>query len=60
LIAVIRNEKKDRIVKITANYSLYALVSVHWEISNTFYAMFKRQKRRCYLYKKERRRALLY
>ena len=45
LIAVIGNEeKKGRIVEITENYSLYAPVSVHWEIGNAFSAMFKRQK----------------
>lgn len=45
LIAVIGNEeKKARIVEITANYSLYAPVSVHWETGNAFSAMFKRQK----------------
>ena len=45
LIAVIGNEKsKDRIIELTASYSLYAPVSVHWEIGNAFSAMFKRQK----------------
>ena len=45
LIAVIGNEEsKDRIIEITASYSLYAPVSVHWEIGNAFSAMFKRQK----------------
>jgi predicted nucleic acid-binding protein len=45
LIAVIGNEaSKGRIVEITKNYSLYAPVSVHWEIGNAFSAMFKRQK----------------
>ena len=45
LIAVIGNdESKAKIVEITANYSLYAPVSVHWEIGNAFSAMFKRQK----------------
>ncbi|MEE9364228.1 MAG: type II toxin-antitoxin system VapC family toxin [Cellulophaga sp.] len=45
LIAVIGNEvSKDRIIEITENYSLYAPVSVHWEIGNAFSAMFKRQK----------------
>ena len=45
LIAVIGNEvSKDRIIQITENYSLYAPVSVHWEIGNAFSAMFKRQK----------------
>ena len=45
LIAVIGNEEsKAKIVEITANYSLYAPVSVHWEIGNAFSAMFKRQK----------------
>lgn len=45
LIAVIGNEKsKDRIIERTASYSLYAPVSVHWEIGNAFSAMFKRQK----------------
>ena len=45
LIAVIGNEaSKDRIVEITENYSLYAPISVHWEIGNALSAMFKRQK----------------
>ena len=45
LIAVIGNEEsKERIVEITANYSLYAPASVHWEIGNAFSAMFKRHK----------------
>ena len=45
LIAVIGNEaSKGKIVEITENYSLYAPVSVHWEIGNAFSAMFKRQK----------------
>ena len=45
LIAVIGNEKsRDRIIELTANYSLYAPVSVHWEIGNAFSAMLKRQK----------------
>ncbi len=45
LIAVIGNEaSKDRIIEITASYSLYAPLSVHWEIGNAFSAMFKRQK----------------
>ena len=45
LIAVVGNEaSKDRIIEITASYSLYAPVSVHWEIGNAFSAMFKRQK----------------
>ena len=45
LIAVIGNEEsKGRIIEITTNYSLYAPVSVHWEIGNAFSAMFKRQK----------------
>ena len=45
LIAGVGNEEsKDRIIEITANFSLYAPVSVHWEIGNAFSAMFKRQK----------------
>jgi predicted nucleic acid-binding protein len=45
LIAVIGNEKsKDRIIELTESYSLYAPVSVHWEIGNAFSAMFKRKK----------------
>lgn len=45
LIAVIGNEaSKDKIIEITANYSLYAPASVHWEIGNAFSAMFKREK----------------
>ena len=44
LIAVIGNEEsKDRIIEITASYSLYAPISVHCEIGNAFSAMFKRQ-----------------
>ncbi len=44
LIAVIGNEdSKNKIIKITENYSLYAPVSVHWEIGNAFSAMFKRK-----------------
>lgn len=45
LIAVIGNEKsKDRIIELTESYSLYAPVSVHWEIGNAFSALFKRKK----------------
>jgi predicted nucleic acid-binding protein len=45
LIAVIGNEEsKNKIIEITENYSLYAPLSVHWEIGNAFSAMFKRQK----------------
>ena len=45
LIAVIGNEKsKNRIIELTASYSLYAPASVHWEIGNAFSAMFKRKK----------------
>lgn len=45
LIAVIGNEaSKDRVIEITENSSLYAPISVHWEIGNAFSAMFKRQK----------------
>ncbi len=45
LIAVIGNEaSKERIIDITTSYSLYAPLSVHWEIGNAFSAMFKRQK----------------
>jgi len=45
LIAVIGNEdSKNKIIEITGIYSLYAPVSVHWEIGNAFSAMFKRKK----------------
>ena len=45
LIAVIGNEaSKDQIIETTANYSLCAPASVHWEIGNAFSAMFKRKK----------------
>jgi len=44
LISVIGNEQsKARIIEITQNYSLYAPISVHWEIGNAFSAMFKRK-----------------
>jgi len=43
LIAVIGNEaSKRKIVEATADCSLYAPSSVHWEIGNAFSAMFKR------------------
>lgn len=42
LIAVISNEEsKQDIVDLTEGYSLYAPMSVHWEIGNAFSAMFK-------------------
>ena len=45
LISVIGNEKsKSNIIKLTEGFSLYAPISVHWEIGNAFSAMFKRQK----------------
>jgi len=45
LISVIGNEEsKSKIIEITNGYSLYAPMSVHWEIGNAFSAMFKRQK----------------
>ena len=45
LIAVIGNEaSKQSIVDLTANCSLYAPASVHWEIGNAFSSMFKSQK----------------
>jgi predicted nucleic acid-binding protein len=45
LIAVIGNEKsKPKIIEVTKGYSLYAPVSVHWEIGNAFSAMFKRRQ----------------
>ena len=45
LIAVIGNEdEKGKIIKATEGYSLYAPISVHWEIGNAFSAMFKRRK----------------
>ena len=44
LIAVISNEEsKQDIVDLTEGYSLYAPMSVHWEIGNAFSAMFKRK-----------------
>jgi predicted nucleic acid-binding protein len=44
LIAVIGNEaSKQSIVDLTANCSLYAPASVHWEIGNAFSSMFKSQ-----------------
>jgi len=45
LIAVIGNEaSKQSIVDLTANCSLYAPASVHWEIGNAFSSMFESQK----------------
>ncbi len=45
LIAVIGNEKsKPKIIEVTKGCSLYAPVSVHWEIGNAFSAMFKRRQ----------------
>jgi len=45
LIAVIGNEaSKQNIVDLTANCSLYAPASVHWEIGNAFSSMFKSQR----------------
>ena len=45
LIAVIGNEKsKQKIIKITSGCSLFAPMSVHWEIGNAFSAMFKSQR----------------
>ena len=45
LIAVIGNEaSKQSIVDLTANCSLYAPASVHWEIGNAFSSMLKSQK----------------
>jgi len=45
LIAVIGNESsKQSIVELTANCSLYAPASVHWEIGNAFSSMFKSQR----------------
>ena len=44
LIAVISNEEsKQDIVDLTEGYSLYAPMSVHWEIGNAFSEMFKRK-----------------
>ncbi len=44
LIAVIGNEaSKKEIIEITKGCSLYAPMSVHWEIGNAFSAMFKRR-----------------
>ena len=45
IIAVVGNEKtKDRIIEVTNGVSLYAPMSVHWEVGNAFSAMFKRHK----------------
>ena len=45
LIAVIGNEKsKPKIIEVTKGCSLYAPVSVHWEIGNAFSAIFKRRQ----------------
>ena len=45
LIAVIGNEaSKKSIVDLTANCSLYAPASVHWEIGNAFSSMFRSQR----------------
>ena len=45
IIAVVGNEKtKQRIIELTKGASLYAPMSVHWEVGNAFSAMFKRQK----------------
>ena len=45
LLAVIGNEaSKQSIVDLTANCSLYAPASVHWEIGNAFSSMFKSQR----------------
>ncbi len=45
LIAVIGNEKsKPKIIEVTKGCSLYAPVSVHWEIGNAFSAMIKRRQ----------------
>ncbi len=45
LIAVIGNEPtKQEIIEITMGCSLYAPMSVHWEIGNAFSAMFKRKR----------------
>jgi len=44
LIAVVGNEdSKQKIIEKTKGCSLYAPMSVHWEIGNAFSAMFKRQ-----------------
>ena len=45
IIAVVGNENtKERIIEITKEISLYAPMSVHWEIGNAFSAMLKRSK----------------
>ncbi len=45
LIAVIGNEaSRQEIIEITKGYSLCAPISVHWEVGNTFSAMFKRKQ----------------
>ena len=45
LIAVISNEdSKQKIIEITSGCSLYAPISLHWEIGNTFSALFKMHK----------------
>ena len=44
LVSVIGNEaSKKKIIEITKGCSLYAPMSVHWEIGNAFSAMFKRR-----------------
>jgi predicted nucleic acid-binding protein len=45
IIAVITNEPhKDKIVNLTQGSELIAPSSVHWEIANTFSAMFKQKR----------------
>lgn len=45
LIAVITNEPtKSRLIEITQGADLIAPHSVHWEIANSFSAMFKRNR----------------
>ncbi|HEY9159963.1 MAG TPA: type II toxin-antitoxin system VapC family toxin [Desulfomonilia bacterium] len=44
IIAVILNEaEKEHIIRLTENASIYAPLSVHWEIGNAFSSMLKRK-----------------
>jgi predicted nucleic acid-binding protein len=45
IVAVITNEKhKKQLIKVTKGADLIAPSSLHWEIGNTFSAMFKRDR----------------
>ena len=42
LLAVVGNEPtKDKIIRLSVGYSLFAPSSAHWEVGNAFSAMFK-------------------